>query len=181
MPEVSAVRAGVVRGGVPVRMAEESVSEVPVVVSVEYLATSSTLMAIEGEPDTVPWLAGGGVRVLVEGTAGRMVVLRGLRVVVDSRRVPRPARETGTRWSSMAVRDFTVDLDAERPVLVARGADLPFTVHGTDPAVFSIAPHSAFEAAWHLELDWTSQGRSGTVVVDWDGRPFEFLPEPPDS
>ncbi|WP_189878856.1 hypothetical protein [Streptomyces bluensis] len=76
------------------------------------------------------------------------------------------------------------DLDADDPVLVPRGftaPNFPFTVTSSDPELFEVFPSSSFEVEWRLELEWTSAGRSGTLVIEGDGRPFRCLPEPPDE
>ncbi|MEU8920449.1 hypothetical protein AB0D10_05845 [Kitasatospora sp. NPDC048545] len=150
------------------------------VVSVELFGTSSTFVSYEADDQRLRNVCV-GVKVLVEGLTAQAVVLRGLRPVIDARRPARPAAITAGMAAPLGERGFEVDLDAESPLLVAASPgvpDFPYTVTNGDPELFAIAPRSSFEVDWHLELDWTSAGRSGTVVIDRGGHPFEFLPEP---
>lgn len=150
------------------------------VVSVELFGTSSTYVAYEGS-EGPPRNVEVGVKVLVEGLSAQAVVLRRMRPVVDSRRPARPALFCVGISAPLETHAFTADLDAEPPVLApARPGvpDFPFTVTNAGPELFAVAPGSTSEVEWHLELDWTSAGRSGTVVVDQDGRPFTYLPRP---
>ncbi|MFE0379181.1 hypothetical protein ACFW1M_27195 [Streptomyces inhibens] len=82
--------------------------------------------------------------------------------------------------SLLETRGFTTDLDADHPVLrPLDGPDFPFTVTSSDPELFEVHPAaSAFEIEWHLELEWSSAGRHGTLTVDDGGRPFHFVPRP---
>ncbi|MER7768402.1 hypothetical protein [Kitasatospora sp. NPDC096140] len=149
-------------------------------VSVELFGTSSTCVAYEGGDGRVQNVAV-GVKVLVEGLTAQAVVLRRMRPVVDSRRPARPPVLRVEMLAALETRGFTADLDAEPPTLgpARPGApDFPFTVTNAGPELFAVAPGSTCEVEWHLELDWTSAGRSGTVVIDRDGRPFTYLPVP---
>ena len=50
---------------------------------------------------------------------------------------------------------------------------MPYRVSSEDPEVLLVnAETEACDCSWCLELDWSSQGRTGTVRVDDDGRPF---------
>lgn len=50
---------------------------------------------------------------------------------------------------------------------------LPYRVSSTDPEVLLVTARTdTCDCDWYLELDWSSQGRTGTVRVDDHGRPF---------
>ncbi|MGW4753376.1 helix-turn-helix domain-containing protein [Streptomyces chartreusis] len=126
------------------------------------------------------------VRITVQGKSSTAVVLEALRVRVVGRSAPM----AGTNYAmdngcggALTPRYFDVDLDKDRPV--ARPADgndsgvtipamrLPYRVSAEDPEVLLIdARTAACDCSWYLELDWSSQGRTGTVRVDDHGRPF---------
>lgn len=126
------------------------------------------------------------VRITVQGKSSTAVVLEALRVRVVGRSAPM----AGTNYAmdngcggALTPRYFDVDLDKDRPV--ARPADgndsgvtipamrLPYRVSAEDPEVLLIDARTvACDCSWYLELDWSSQGRTGTVRVDDHGRPF---------
>ncbi|MFE7446893.1 helix-turn-helix domain-containing protein [Streptomyces chartreusis] len=126
------------------------------------------------------------VRITVQGKSSTAVVLDALRVRVVGRSAPM----AGTNYAmdngcggALTPRYFDVDLDKDRPV--ARPADgndsgvtipamrLPYRVSAEDPEVLLIDARTvACDCSWYLELDWSSQGRTGTVRVDDHGRPF---------
>ncbi|WP_333775682.1 helix-turn-helix domain-containing protein [Streptomyces sp. IBSBF 3136] len=126
------------------------------------------------------------VQVSVQGKSSTAVVLTALRVRVVSRGTP----VAGTAYDmeqgcggDLTPRDFSVNLDVDRPIAHARpGNDagkplpavrFPYRVSAEDPEVLLVtATTEAYDCAWYLELDWSSQGRSGTVRVDDHGRPF---------
>ncbi|MFE4579341.1 helix-turn-helix domain-containing protein [Streptomyces chartreusis] len=126
------------------------------------------------------------VRITVQGKSSTAVVLEALRVRVVGRSAPM----AGTNYAmdngcggALTPRYFDVDLDKDRPV--ARPADgndsgvtipamrLPYRVSAEDPEVLLIDARTvACDCSWYLELDWSFQGRTGTVRVDDHGRPF---------
>ncbi|KUN77065.1 DNA-binding protein [Streptomyces bungoensis] len=126
------------------------------------------------------------VQISVQGKSSTAVVLTALRVRVVSRGAP----VTGTAYAmdqgcggGLTPRDFSVDLDVDRPVAHARpGNDsgkplpavrFPYRVSAGEPEVLLVtATTEAYDCAWYLELDWSSQGRTGTVRIDDHGRPF---------
>jgi hypothetical protein len=96
--------------------------------------------------------------------------------------------------SVLRVRGFSTDLDAESPVLTPRTEqsirggnesygsappDFPFTVTSSDPELFEIHPSSTFDVEWYLALEWASAGRTGSVTINCEGKPFKYLAEPP--
>ncbi|MFJ9742869.1 helix-turn-helix domain-containing protein [Streptomyces sp. NPDC101166] len=126
------------------------------------------------------------VQISVQGRSSAAVVLHALRVRVVSRGTP----VTGNAYSmsqgcgsEITPRRFTVNLDADRPVARPEdGADrdvtvpavrFPYRVSAEDPEVLLVdGTTQAYDARWYLELDWSSQGRTGTIRIDDHGRPF---------
>ncbi|MEU9593817.1 helix-turn-helix transcriptional regulator [Streptomyces sp. NPDC048193] len=144
--------------------------------------------------DAAPWAAtqsavhGGEtlVRLSVQGRSDTAVVLEALRVRVVGRTAPAEgnayAMDQGC-GGAVTPRYFAVDLDKDRPIARAvAGNDsgtpipavrMPYRVSAKDPEVLLVtAGTSSCDCRWYLELDWSSQGRSGTVHIDDDGRPF---------
>ncbi|MFD7768304.1 helix-turn-helix domain-containing protein [Streptomyces sp. NPDC059787] len=126
------------------------------------------------------------VELSVQGTSGTAVVLTALRVRVAGRSGPAPgnayAMDQGC-GGALTPRSFDVDLDKDRPIARAvAGNDagtpipavrMPYRVSATDPEVLRVTARTAdCDCRWYLELDWSSQGRTGTVRVDDHGRPF---------
>ncbi|MFF4302171.1 helix-turn-helix domain-containing protein [Streptomyces sp. NPDC001601] len=127
------------------------------------------------------------VDVSVQGRSSTAVVLEALRVRVVGRTAPAP----GVAYSmadgcggGLTPRYFDVNLDKDRPIarpVAGEGPDgktvstmhLPYRVSATDPEVLRVKASTAgCDCRWYLELDWSSQGRSGTVRIDDHGRPF---------
>ncbi|MGW7280297.1 helix-turn-helix domain-containing protein [Streptomyces sp. NPDC054844] len=144
--------------------------------------------------DAVPWAVtqravhGGEtlVQLSVQGRSDTAVVLEALRVRVVGRTAPSEgnayAMDQGC-GGSITPRYFAVDLDKDRPIARAvAGNDsgapipavrMPYRVSAKDPEVLLVtAETSSCDCRWHLELDWSSQGRKGTVRIDDGGRPF---------
>ncbi|KOG32508.1 DNA-binding protein [Streptomyces resistomycificus] len=145
----------------------------------QYAATwATTQNAVHGK-DT-------NVRITVQGRTSTAVVLEALRVRVVGRADP----AAGTAYSmdhgcggAVTPRYFDVDLDIDRPIArPVAGSDmgepipamrLPYRVSAQDPEVLLVtAATEGCDCRWYLELDWSSQGRTGTVRVDDHGRPF---------
>ncbi|MET8817990.1 helix-turn-helix domain-containing protein [Streptomyces rochei] len=144
--------------------------------------------------DAAPWAAtqsavhGGKtlVRLSTQGLSDTAVVLEALRVRVVGRTAPAEgnayAMDQGC-GGSITPRHFAVDLDKDRPIARAvAGNDagspipavrMPYRVSAKDPEVLLVAAETgSCDCRWYLELDWSSQGRQGTVRIDDDGRPF---------
>lgn len=144
--------------------------------------------------DAAPWAATQGavhgretnVRISVQGRSSTAVVLEALRVRVVGRAAPVRgtvyAMEQGC-GGEISPRYFAVDLDQDRPIARSvAGADsehtipavsMPYRVSAEDPEVLLVTARTENCACdWYLELDWSSQGRTGTVRVDDHGRPF---------
>ena len=142
-----------------------------------------------------------GGQLTVQGKNEEAVVLQGLRVV-ELESNPRPAGliailPCGPTGGIVLPRYFDVIL-SNPPQVIARSGEpepgsekrgepavkFPFKVSATDPEVFILEIKGPpCLCAWRLALDWTSIGRSGTVVVDrgfdkirTDTTPSEDLP-----
>lgn len=128
------------------------------------------------------------LRISVQGRGSAAVVLEALHVRVVDRVTP--ADRSGSAYSMyegcgavLVPRYFAVDLDARRPLARSRpGNDpdrpapaigFPYQVSLRDPEVLLLAARTeSCTCDWYLDLDWSSQGRSGTVRIDDHGRPF---------
>ncbi|MGC9541366.1 helix-turn-helix domain-containing protein [Streptomyces sp. UG1] len=126
------------------------------------------------------------VEITVQGRTSTAVVLEALRVRVVGRSAPM----AGTTYAmdngcggALTPRYFDVALDKDRPI--ARPVDgndtgvtipamrLPYRVSAEDPEVLLVdARTQTCDCRWYLELDWSSQGRTGTLRIDDHGRPF---------
>ena len=131
------------------------------------------------------------VAVTVVGTSDRPVVLRDLRVEIVSRNEPIDGFEAHAECGDLvAVRFIRVDLDQRPPVVTASRddrnlvndapdvpeapIDFPYTVTRTGVETFSIfAVTSACNCSWRGRLLWSAGDRSGEVVIDDNGRPFQ--------
>ncbi|MFE7070129.1 helix-turn-helix domain-containing protein [Streptomyces sp. NPDC057620] len=126
------------------------------------------------------------VEISVQGRSSTAVVLTDLRVRVVGRTAPDPgtvyAMDQGC-GGSITPRSFAVDLDKDRPIARAvPGNDtgtpipavrMPYRVSASDPEVLLVtAQTETCGCDWYLELDWSSEGRTGTVRIDDHGRPF---------
>jgi ribosomal protein L32E len=154
--------------------------DMPIIVSV--WRRCDTELVIDGNPPTTMPLSGHEtVRVTMEAHSTQAVILRALRPVVVARRPPRPASRHGHNATSanFVELNFVVhlDLDATAPRLETQGADFPRTVTASAPEGLRLAPRvGKHEVWWQLELDWTSAGRHGTVVINEAGAPFALYP-----
>ena len=126
------------------------------------------------------------VQISVQGQSSTAVVLNALHVRIVSRGNPAAgsayAMDQGC-GGDLTPRRFTVNLDADRPITRPKdGADIehtipavhfPYRVSAEDPEVLLVdATTQTYDARWYLELDWSSQGRTGTIRIDDHGRPF---------
>ncbi|MFJ6832497.1 helix-turn-helix domain-containing protein [Streptomyces sp. NPDC091209] len=130
-----------------------------------------------------------GVRITVQGRGAAAVVLEAMHVRVVNRATP--AADRGVVYSlsdgcgaGLVPRFFSVNLDAHQPLARStpgdNGAgtpipaiDFPYRVSLQEPEVLVVsALNESCTCDWYLDLDWSSQGRTGTVRVDDHGRPF---------
>ncbi|MFF9910251.1 helix-turn-helix domain-containing protein [Streptomyces sp. NPDC013457] len=149
--------------------------------------------------DAAPWARAQGavhggntlVRVSLQGRSPTTaVVLQALHVRVTGRAEP-PAwnayRMDNGCGGAVTPRHFDVNLDKPRPVARpvagydASGAtgrpipavSLPYAVTASAPEELLVTARTAgCDCRWYLELEWSSEGRSGTVRITDDGRPF---------
>ncbi|MFJ8047106.1 helix-turn-helix domain-containing protein [Streptomyces luteogriseus] len=126
------------------------------------------------------------VQLTVQGRTDTAVVLEALRVRVMGRTAPAQGNAYAMGrgcGGSITPRSFDVNLDKDRPIARAvSGSDtgtpipavrMPYRVSARDPEVLLVnARTQGCDCRWYLELDWSSQGRTGTVRIDDDGRPF---------
>ncbi|SED32358.1 helix-turn-helix transcriptional regulator [Streptomyces sp. TLI_105] len=131
------------------------------------------------------------VRVSVQGKGAAAVVLQALHVRVVERGAPLPwaaYRMDEGCGGAVTPRRFEVDLDRPRPV--ARALDgydasgeegrtlpavsFPYAVSAAEPEELLVSAGAAgCDCRWYLELEWSSEGRRGTVRIgDEDGAPF---------
>ncbi|WP_030552916.1 helix-turn-helix domain-containing protein [Streptomyces exfoliatus] len=152
--------------------------------------------------DALSWAAAQGavdggetlVRVSVQGKGAAAVVLQALHVRVVERGAALPwaaYRVGGGCGGAVTPRRFEVDLDRPRPV--ARALDgydasgqegrtlpavsFPYTVSAAEPEELLVSAGAArCDCRWYLELEWSSEGRRGTVRITDGGVPFRTAP-----
>ncbi|MGW2299730.1 helix-turn-helix domain-containing protein [Streptomyces sp. NPDC001809] len=131
------------------------------------------------------------VRVSVQGKGTAAVVLQALHVRVVERGAPLPwtaYRMDDGCGGAVTPRRFEVDLDRPRPVARARdgydasgqegrtipAVSFPYAVSVGEPEELLVSAGTAgCDCRWYLELEWSSEGRRGTVRIgDEDGAPF---------
>lgn len=130
-----------------------------------------------------------GLRITVQGRGSAAVVLEALYVRVVNRAAPAAGRGIVYSLSSgcgagIIPRFFSVDLDAHQPLARSMpgdnaagtplpAIDFPYRVSLQEPEVLVVsALTESCTCDWYLDLDWSSQGRTGTVRIDDHGRPF---------
>ncbi|MET8099125.1 helix-turn-helix domain-containing protein [Streptomyces sp. NPDC005236] len=128
------------------------------------------------------------VRLSVQGRTSAAVVLESLHVRVVRRAAP-PDGGAFVYDTSLGCgggitpRSFAVNLDKHTPVARAmpgsRGdtilpaRHLPYRVSVEDPEVLMVTARTEGCACdWYLDLDWSSQGSTGTIRIDDHGQPF---------
>ncbi|WP_146060257.1 hypothetical protein [Amycolatopsis sp. CA-128772] len=189
------VQVGTVHGDIHLTtgLGEPPADEPPIVVTTSVF-TNRWLVVAGPPPVEFTYCGSTAVSVLVEARGARAVVLRALRVKVLSREPARPVIASRMILAIMDRRFFDVLLDEDPPRLVpaAAGSDdgwirrltrrrpeapaFPFTVAPLDPEMFVLKPFSTHEVQWVLELDWTYQGRAGTMTLNRAGEPFRVHP-----
>ncbi|MEV5785377.1 hypothetical protein AB0L42_30930 [Streptomyces sp. NPDC052287] len=126
-----------------------------------------------------------GARVTVEAFTSQAVILNRMRPIVISRYRARPCYLRYRMGIPLPPRAFKTNLDEARPTLKPKEnrdgppPDFPYTVTDSGPELFLIFVESDNEVNWILELDWSSAGRSGTITIDDNGKPFHFHPGAP--
>ncbi|UUU22820.1 helix-turn-helix domain-containing protein [Streptomyces sp. DSM 40750] len=146
--------------------------------------------------DAAVWAASQGavhgrttnLRISVQGRDSAAVVLEAVHVRVVNRTAPaaRPDIAYSMYEGCGAIlipRHFSVNLDANRPLARSRpGNDpdrpapaigFPYQVSLQEPEVLMLSARTeSCTCDWYVDLDWSSQGRTGTVRIDDHGRPF---------
>lgn len=144
--------------------------------------------------DAIPWARTQGavhggqtlVDISVQGRTDAAVVLKALRVRVVGRAAPVKGTVYFTGQGcggDLDPRSFAVDLDMDRPIARSvQGPEdgtgtpakrMPYQVSAKDPEVLMVDARTVdCDCRWYLELDWSSQGRTGTERIDDHGLPF---------
>jgi hypothetical protein len=125
------------------------------------------------------------LRITVQGHTSKAVVLHGFKVKVTKRSMPLAANaydlgELNPCGEGVSPRGFAIELDAPQPRARALpgptpqpAVDFPYRISESDPEVFEVTATTArCDCSWHLELDWSSDGVSGTSVITVAGRDF---------
>ncbi len=128
------------------------------------------------------------LRISVQGRGSAAVILEALHVRVVNRTTP--AARRGIAYSMyegcgaiLIPRHFSVNLDAHRPLARSiagndpdradPAVDFPYQVSLREPEVLLLSARTdSCTCDWYVDLDWSSQGRTGTVRIDDHGRPF---------
>ncbi|MEU1365885.1 helix-turn-helix domain-containing protein [Streptomyces sp. NPDC005803] len=122
----------------------------------------------------------------LQGVSQQAVVLKSLQVRVVSQAPANdwPAYSMGEGCGGGIVpQTFDIDLDEAQPVShpvagedagkVVPAKNFPYQVSSTDVEVFHVNAHTeASDVTWYLEMGWSSGGRSGTMRIDDNGKPF---------
>ncbi|MER6419475.1 helix-turn-helix transcriptional regulator [Streptomyces sp. NPDC001137] len=126
------------------------------------------------------------VQISVQGRSSTAVVLEALRVRIAGRADPVHGNAYSTEQGcggGLTPRSFDVNLDIDRPIAhsvagndggrTLPAVQFPYRVSAQDPEVLLVtATTETYDCNWYLELDWSSQGRTGTIRIDDHGRPF---------
>jgi hypothetical protein len=151
----------------------------PVKVSAEFW--QQPLLFVRGDNDPGHRVRCGFVLLLVEATSDQAVILRRLRVVVESRG-PATSTQPDSSHEPVPMRTFLVDLDDPEPRPAPAGVpDFPYLVSPSQPEAFKVMAYTERgDIRWRLALDWTYRGVGGSVTIDSDGLPFRVAQPPPD-
>ncbi|MFI6946976.1 helix-turn-helix domain-containing protein [Streptomyces sp. NPDC050422] len=126
------------------------------------------------------------IELTLQGASQDAVVLKALHVRVVK-------QEAANNWPAYSMgegcgggimpKSFNIDLDDSQPVSrpvagedggkAVPAKNFPYRVSSTDVEVFHVNAHTEdHDVTWYLELDWSSKGRSGTLRIDDNGKPF---------
>jgi hypothetical protein len=142
----------------------------PVVVTPQFLDTDYVR---DDETGRLLPASGHLVRLVVESRSSRRVVLRSLRSEIVERAPV--SGQLMPHAGKIETRAFRLDLSGAAPALKAdrRRADFPLWVNRDEPEVIDVRVlNRDGQVSWRLFLDWTVDGRSGSVTIDAAGRPF---------
>jgi cold shock CspA family protein len=138
-------------------------------------------LVVDADPPRPVW-GNGTMLVITLATRHGEVHLHEMRPVVHLRQSPRRAcfGLTGSYAAGVVPsRIFTLDLDPVPALLKAEDehAGATFKITPTDSEEFRVTISATkAEVSFHLEIDWTCLGRSGTTVINNNGKPFEIYP-----
>jgi hypothetical protein len=126
------------------------------------------------------------VLVTIQGRTATPVVLTGLRVNIVERRPPlRGIFVTKPNAGPLDLRYFVVNLDASPPTIVGEDPfgdappKFPFQVSQAEPEVFYIsASTESCDCTWVAELFWMTNGKTGSTIIDHNGRSFRTTAAP---
>ncbi|MFF3312329.1 helix-turn-helix domain-containing protein [Streptomyces sp. NPDC002952] len=143
-------------------------------------AWATSLQAVHGRTTDL--------RISVQGRGSAAVVLEALHVRVVNRAAPAARPQIAYSMyegcgATLVPRHFSVDLDARRPLARSvRGNEpgrpttptgFPYQVSLREPEVLLVSARTlSCTCDWYLDLEWSSQGRTGTTRIDDHGRPF---------
>lgn len=124
------------------------------------------------------------LRLTISGTDDRPVILQSITPVVLSRSDPMPGWFTSDRGcGGVDVREARVNLDTDPATVTFDDGETPATpqaaltlqVSRTDVEVIDVVATSHRSTVeWALDITYTSDGRTGTIRVDDNGRPFRM-------
>ncbi|MER7565258.1 helix-turn-helix domain-containing protein [Streptomyces sp. NPDC097941] len=191
--------SGTSKGGGKQGAAPDTAAGVPLTVGVRayvYADPCSQHFLVDSDPEQVGppapeqdaprWAAAYGavssgeqqIALTVQGTGEETVVLNALHVRFLTKGAPLAWNDYSMGvgcGGGVGTKSFDIDLDNGSPTVTAKNGqrDFPYKVSESDPEVFYVTARTkAHDVRWDLSLDWSSGGRSGTVHLDDDGRPF---------
>lgn len=120
------------------------------------------------------------VQFTVTGRSQTPVILTNLRVTVIDRRPPLAGTFVGKpNAGPLELRYFSVNLDTSPTTIESFGegeddpANFPYKVSATEPEVFLISAYTeTCDCAWVAELFWTAGDKSGSTIINNNGKPF---------
>jgi hypothetical protein len=138
------------------------------------------------EPDAPAWVTAMGavssgdqmVALTFQASGDRTVVLDALHVRVLKSSDPLPWNDYAMGvgcGGNVTTKSFDVRLDDARPTARPKGGQgaFPYKVSAAEPLVVYVTAHaSAHDVSWALDVEWSTEGRSGTIRVDDHGLPF---------
>jgi hypothetical protein len=126
--------------------------------------------------------AGGWISLTAQGAPGKTVVINSIAVKQASRSAPLSGDNLSPvcGGDNMVPRYFTANLDSDSPRLIpymGNGKTLPafpYRVSEDDPEVFMVRLDTVTcDCRFRLAVNWSSDGRTGTLEIDDHGRPFQ--------
>ncbi|MET8454323.1 hypothetical protein [Streptomyces sp. NPDC005209] len=126
------------------------------------------------------------IRLTLQGRSTDSVVLHAIRVGVDARRQARGTayfpHAVGGGCAGIPQRRFTVNLDSPQPSAVpsagydGSAVDFPYRISSTEPEVIVVQVDTEkCDCSFHLDLDWTSGEREGTLRIRDGKQPFRVI------